>query len=312
MAARLASEAGPEPGSQVELAYRLAFEPRSRAGRARARDRGSKAVRAVVAGAGDLQLQRISLSSIERPGREVLWTGARSSPGHAMAWPPQPPRRSCSATAPLHAGVPGESHPPCPHFTPKARRAIHICLCGAMSHVDTFDYKPALIAAHGQSLKTATRPDVFFGQVGLLQEARLEISPARAERPLGLRSFPASGRGRRRADSHPFDGRRDLEPHAGDVPGEQRIPAERLPRDGGLAELRPGQRVRRLAGVRRDSRRTRVSGRRHDQLDQRLPPRAASRRGHPTARGPDRRPLPARPDRRSASEAATPRPAGRR
>jgi Protein of unknown function (DUF1501) len=68
------------------------------------------------------------------------------------------------------ASVPGESDPACPHFAPKAKRAIHICLCGAMSQVDTFDYKPDLIASHGQALKTTTRPDVFFGQVGRLRK----------------------------------------------------------------------------------------------------------------------------------------------
>jgi len=70
----------------------------------------------------------------------------------------------------LRAGVPGEAAPPCPHFAPKATRAIHVCLCGAMSHVDTFDYKPGLIAAHGQSLQSPTKPDVFFGQVGRLRQ----------------------------------------------------------------------------------------------------------------------------------------------
>jgi hypothetical protein len=39
-----------------------------------------------------------------------------------------------------------------------------------MSHVDTFDYKPGLIASHGQSLQSSTRPDVFFGQVGRLRQ----------------------------------------------------------------------------------------------------------------------------------------------
>ncbi len=69
----------------------------------------------------------------------------------------------------LQARQPGEASPACPHFTPRAKRAIHICLCGAMSHVDSFDYKPGLIAAHGQSLNSTTRPDVFFGQVGRLR-----------------------------------------------------------------------------------------------------------------------------------------------
>lgn len=70
----------------------------------------------------------------------------------------------------VRAAVAGESNPPCPHFTPKATRAIHICLCGAMSHVDTFDYKPGLIAAHGKALNSSTKPDVFFGQVGRLRK----------------------------------------------------------------------------------------------------------------------------------------------
>ncbi len=68
------------------------------------------------------------------------------------------------------APVPGESSPPCPHIAPKAIRAIHICLVGALSQVDSFDYKPGLIKAHGQSLQSDERPDVFFGQVGLLRQ----------------------------------------------------------------------------------------------------------------------------------------------
>ena len=66
----------------------------------------------------------------------------------------------------LLAGVPGESSPPCPHVEPKAKRAIHICLSGALSHLDSFDHKPGLVAAHGQSLESKDKPDVFFGQVG--------------------------------------------------------------------------------------------------------------------------------------------------
>ena len=75
----------------------------------------------------------------------------------------------------LQADQPGEARPTCPHFTPKAKRAIHICLCGAMSHVDSFDHKPALIAAHGQSLRSTTKPDVFFGQVGRLRRPDWEF-----------------------------------------------------------------------------------------------------------------------------------------
>ncbi|MSQ96753.1 MAG: DUF1501 domain-containing protein [Gemmataceae bacterium] len=58
-----------------------------------------------------------------------------------------------------------------PHHAPKARRAIHICLCGALSQVDSFDYKPELARLHGRSLQSSERPDVFFGQVGLLRQS---------------------------------------------------------------------------------------------------------------------------------------------
>ncbi len=67
------------------------------------------------------------------------------------------------------ATIPGEADDLPPHHEPKAKRAIHICCCGAMSHLDTFDYKPELIRLHGKSLVADERPDVFFGQVGLLR-----------------------------------------------------------------------------------------------------------------------------------------------
>ena len=67
------------------------------------------------------------------------------------------------------AGFQGEAKDPPPHHPAKARRVIHICLCGAFSHLDTFDYKPELAKRHGQPLGGDEKPDVFFGQVGLLR-----------------------------------------------------------------------------------------------------------------------------------------------
>jgi hypothetical protein len=67
--------------------------------------------------------------------------------------------------------APGEASDAPPHHPPAARRVIHICLCGAMSQVDSFDYKPALARLHGRSLQSSERPDVFFGQVGLLRQS---------------------------------------------------------------------------------------------------------------------------------------------
>ncbi len=75
----------------------------------------------------------------------------------------------------MAGGVPGEADDPPPHFPARAKRAIHIFLCGGLSQVDSFDYKPALEQFHGKSLSADERPDVFFGQVGLLRKPDWEF-----------------------------------------------------------------------------------------------------------------------------------------
>jgi hypothetical protein len=60
---------------------------------------------------------------------------------------------------------------PWPHHEPRAKRVIHIVACGAISSVDSFDYKPELESLHGKSLVSEERPDVFFGQVGRLRKS---------------------------------------------------------------------------------------------------------------------------------------------
>ena len=40
-----------------------------------------------------------------------------------------------------------------PHFAPKAKRIIFLCMAGAPSHVDTFDYKPELASMDGKSFR---------------------------------------------------------------------------------------------------------------------------------------------------------------
>lgn len=56
------------------------------------------------------------------------------------------------------------------HHPARVRRVIHIVACGGVSQVDSFDYKPDLETLHGKSLVSEERPDVFFGQVGLLRK----------------------------------------------------------------------------------------------------------------------------------------------
>ena len=41
--------------------------------------------------------------------------------------------------------------PKSPHFAPRAKRVIFLCMQGGPSHVDTFDYKPQLAKDHGKT-----------------------------------------------------------------------------------------------------------------------------------------------------------------
>ena len=59
----------------------------------------------------------------------------------------------------------------------KAKRAIQITLVGGMSHIDSFDPKPALKKLNGKTLETDTPPDLFFGQMGLLRQPDWEFKP---------------------------------------------------------------------------------------------------------------------------------------
>ena len=47
--------------------------------------------------------------------------------------------------------------PKAPHFQPRAKRVIFLCMTGAPSHVDTFDYKPELNKDHGKPGKYGGR-----------------------------------------------------------------------------------------------------------------------------------------------------------
>ncbi|MEI7698950.1 MAG: DUF1501 domain-containing protein [Planctomycetia bacterium] len=65
--------------------------------------------------------------------------------------------------------VPGEARD-VPHHLPTAKRVVHLCLCGGLSHLDSFDYKPELARFHGKSLEASERPETFFNQIGLIRK----------------------------------------------------------------------------------------------------------------------------------------------
>ncbi|HEX4609636.1 MAG TPA: DUF1501 domain-containing protein, partial [Urbifossiella sp.] len=66
-----------------------------------------------------------------------------------------------------------------PHFAPKATRVLTIFCSGAVSHLDTFDYKPELVRRDGQPLPGADRLVTFQGENGNL------VKPLWAFRPRG-------------------------------------------------------------------------------------------------------------------------------
>src|SRR3954471_15413146 len=54
------------------------------------------------------------------------------------------------------------------HFAPRAKKVLVIFCSGAISHLDTFDYKPELIRRHGEAMPGADKLITFQGQQGML------------------------------------------------------------------------------------------------------------------------------------------------
>lgn len=64
-----------------------------------------------------------------------------------------------------------------PHFAPKAKNVLMIFCSGALSHVDTFDYKPELVKRHGMPLPGAADLITFQGAQGNLVKPIWEFKP---------------------------------------------------------------------------------------------------------------------------------------
>ena len=58
----------------------------------------------------------------------------------------------------MHAGgISNPGLPQFPNFAPKAKRIIYLFMAGGPSHIDTFDYKPAMRKFHGEELPDSVR-----------------------------------------------------------------------------------------------------------------------------------------------------------
>jgi hypothetical protein len=89
--------------------------------------------------------------------------------------------RALGAAAPIRPVIdPARPHAPrSPHFPPRAARVLMVFCSGALSHVDTFDWKPELVRRHDTPLPT---PDggkliTFQGEQGNLIKPLWEFRP---------------------------------------------------------------------------------------------------------------------------------------
>ena len=67
--------------------------------------------------------------------------------------------------------------PRAPHFPARAKNVLLIFCSGAISHVDTWDYKPELIKRHGQSLPGTENLITFQGEQGAMTAPLWEFKP---------------------------------------------------------------------------------------------------------------------------------------
>src|SRR5712672_263828 len=64
-----------------------------------------------------------------------------------------------------------------PHFAAKAKNVLVIFCSGALSHLDSWDYKPELIKRHGQPMPGADKLITFQGENGNLVKSHWEFKP---------------------------------------------------------------------------------------------------------------------------------------
>jgi hypothetical protein len=64
-----------------------------------------------------------------------------------------------------------------PHFLGRAKRVLHLFCTGAVSHLDTWDYKPELIKRHGQPMPGVEKLITFQGENGNLARSPWTFRP---------------------------------------------------------------------------------------------------------------------------------------
>ena len=120
---------------------------------------------------------------ILRIGAGLGWLTAAELIG-TPAWAQQPVRRGGSSDPP---GIGHYSYGAlqAPHFTPTAKRIIYLHMLGAVSQVDTFDYKPTLANMHGEELPPSVRGNSRLSTMVAGQTSFPIIGPLAAFKPGG-------------------------------------------------------------------------------------------------------------------------------
>jgi len=88
-------------------------------------------------------------------------------------------RESAAGKNPITPVIdPGNPNAPrLPHFEPRAKQVLMIFCSGAVSQIDTFDYKPELIKHHGKPMPGGENLITFQGQQGNLTRSPWEFKP---------------------------------------------------------------------------------------------------------------------------------------
>src|SRR3954470_19435747 len=63
------------------------------------------------------------------------------------------------------------------HFAPRAKKVLVIFCSGALSHLDSFDYKPELIKRHGSPMPGSDKLITFQGEQGMLTQPLYKFKP---------------------------------------------------------------------------------------------------------------------------------------
>ena len=152
------------------------------------------------------------------------------------------------------------------HFPARAQRVLQICCPGAASHIDLWDYKPALAACGGADARRGGPADLP-GQERQRDAQPLAVRAHRCKRQADLGAPAAHGPARRRHRLLPRDDLEDKHARPRLRFPEHRAPERRIPQQRRLGQLRPGRGESRPADLRGTTRRPRRAPQRQGELE---------------------------------------------